>query len=152
MIRPDEVMTEIFATISLGKIGNNVQPLGVLTAFLVTHQLLDERVLSRNSSEVAAVKMQSISGAAFLTTVLDGQLRLSALSSEGRALCKRFAASPLEQQISDRAAKDDLEDWALYDEFAASLHGLLKPPSPPTSRLKQLTAKILSFPPRKKDG
>ncbi|MGB1342194.1 MAG: hypothetical protein ACPHAN_12015 [Pseudomonadales bacterium] len=146
-------MSEIFATISLGKVGNNVQPLGVLTAFLVTHQLLNEIVLARHAGAVAAIRMQSMSGAAFLTTVLDGELRFDALSSEGRDFCRDYAGSELESEVLLRSTEGDLEDWALYEEVAASLYRMLKRSSaPPPSRLKQLTAKILSFPPRKKGG
>ena len=141
-------MTEIYATISLGTVGNNVQPLGVLTAFLVTHELLEAPVLARHVSDVAAIRMQSISGAAFLTTVLDGELRLSVLSTEGRAFCARYAGSPLEREILKKAGESDLEDWALYDHFAPALLRLLKQSDTPQSRIKQFTAKILSFPSR----
>ena len=68
-------MSQIYATIALGRIGNNTQALGALIAFLVTNDLLNQRLVQNYPSAVGRIKMQDLAGAAFLTTVLGGELR-----------------------------------------------------------------------------
>ena len=52
--------------------------LGVLIAFLVTHDLLNPGLVQANPSAVGRIKMQDLAGAAFLTTVLGGELQVRA--------------------------------------------------------------------------
>ena len=81
-------MSQIYATVALGRIGNNTQALGVLIAFLVTHDLLNPGLVQANPSAVGRIKMQDLAGAAFLTAVLEGELRSEHLSDVRQAFCE----------------------------------------------------------------
>lgn len=141
-------MSQIYATIALGRVGNNTQALGALTAFLVTHDLLNPALVQNHSSAVGRIKMQDLSGAAFLTTVLGGELRSEHLSSEGEAFCQQYLASAAEQQVCARAAMSDEEDWRFYDDVSPLLTTLFRGKATPPSKFKKMAAKILKFPSR----
>jgi hypothetical protein len=141
-------MSEIYATISLGRVGNNTQALGALTAFLITHDLIHPALAQNHPSAVGRIKMQDLSGAAFLTTVLGGELRSEHLSSDGQVFCQQYLGSAAEQQVHAQAAKVDEADWRFYDDVSPVLTALLRHKASPPSRFKKMAAKILKFPSR----
>src|SRR5210317_1861127 len=114
-------MSQIYATIALGRIGNNTQALGALIAFLVTNDLLNQRLVQDYPSAVGRIKMQDLAGAAFLTTVLGGELRSEHLSEAGQTFCEAYFGSETEQQIHAQAAEDEEADWRFYDAVSPVL-------------------------------
>ena len=141
-------MSQIYATIALGRIGNNTQTLGALIAFLVTNDLLNQRLVQDHPSAVGRIKMQDLAGAAFLTTVLEGELRSEHLSDAGQAFCEAYFGSETEQQVHAQAAKHDEEDWRFYDDVSPVLTALFRGKASPPSSFKKMAAKILKFPSR----
>ena len=138
-------MSQIYATIALGRIGNNTQALGALVAFLVTNDLLNQQLVQDYPSAVGRIKMQDLAGAAFLTTVLGGELRSEHLSEAGRTFCEAYFGSETEQQIHAQAAEDEEEDWRFYDAVSPVLTTLFRGKASPPSSFKKRVAKILKF-------
>ena len=141
-------MSQIYATIALGRIGNNTQSLGALIAFLVTNDLLNQRLVQDYPSAVGRIKMQDLAGAAFLTTVLGGELRSEHLSEAGQTFCEAYFGSEAEQQIHAQAAEDEEADWRFYDAVSPVLTTLFRGKASPPSSFKKRVAKILKFPSR----
>lgn len=141
-------MSRIYATIALGRIGNNTQALGALIAFLVTNDLLNQQLVQDYPSAVGRIKMQDLAGAAFLTTVLGGELRSEHLSEAGRTFCEAYFGSETEQQIHALAAENEEEDWRFYDAVSPVLTTLFRGKASPPSSFKKRVAKILKFPSR----
>ena len=141
-------MSQIYATIALGRIGNNTQTLGALVAFLVTNDLLNQQLVQDYPSAVGRIKMQDLAGAAFLTTVLGGELRSEHLSEAGRTFCEAYFGSETEQQIHALAAENEEEDWRFYDAVSPVLTTLFRGKASPPSSFKKRVAKILKFPSR----
>ena len=141
-------MSRIYATIALGRIGNNTQALGALVAFLVTNDLLNQQLVQDYPSAVGRIKMQDLAGAAFLTTVLGGELRSEHLSEAGRTFCEAYFGSETEQQIHALAAENEEEDWRFYDAVSPVLTTLFRGKASPPSSFKKRVAKILKFPSR----
>jgi len=141
-------MSQIYATIALGRIGNNTQALGALIAFLVTNDLLNQQLVQDYSSAVGRIKMQDLAGAAFLTTVLGGELRSEHLSEAGQTFCEAYFGSEAEQQIHAQAAEDEEADWRFYDAVSPVLTTLFRGKASPPSSFKKRVAKILKFPSR----
>jgi len=141
-------MSQIYATIALGRIGNNTQALGALVAFLVTNDLLNQQLVQDYSSAVGRIKMQDLAGAAFLTTVLGGELRSEHLSEAGQTFCEAYFGSEAEQQIHAQAAEDEEADWRFYDAVSPVLTTLFRGKASPPSSFKKRVAKILKFPSR----
>ena len=141
-------MSRIYATIALGRIGNNTQALGALIAFLVTNDLLNQQLVQDYPSAVGRIKMQDLAGAAFLTTVLGGELRSEHLSEAGQTFCEAYFGSETEQQIHAQAAEDEEADWRFYDAVSPVLTTLFRGKASPPSSFKKRVAKILKFPSR----
>ena len=141
-------MSQIYATIALGRFGNNTQALGALVAFLVTNDLLNQQLVQDYPSAVGRIKMQDLAGAAFLTTVLGGELRSEHLSEAGRTFCEAYFGSETEQQIHALAAENEEEDWRFYDAVSPVLTTLFRGKASPPSSFKKRVAKILKFPSR----
>ena len=141
-------MSQIYATIALGRIGNNTQALGALIAFLVTNDLLNQGLVQDYPSAVGRIKMQDLAGAAFLTTVLGGELRSEHLSEAGQTFCDAYFGSETEQQIHAQAAEDEEADWRFYDAVSPVLTTLFRGKASPPSSFKKRVAKILKFPSR----
>ena len=141
-------MSQIYATIALGRIGNNTQALGALIAFLVTNDLLNQQLVQDYPSAVGRIKMQDLAGAAFLTTVLGGELRSEHLSEAGQTFCDAYFGSETEQQIHAQAAEDEEADWRFYDAVSPVLTTLFRGKASPPSSFKKRVAKILKFPSR----
>ena len=141
-------MSQIYATIALGRIGNNTQALGALIAFLVTNDLLNQQLVQDYPSAVGRIKMQDLAGAAFLTTVLGGELRSEHLSEAGQTFCEAYFGSEAEQQIHAQAAEDEEADWRFYDAVSPVLTTLFRGKASPPSSFKKRVAKILKFPSR----
>ena len=141
-------MSQIYATIALGRIGNNTQALGALVAFLVTNDLLNQQLVQDYPSAVGRIKMQDLAGAAFLTTVLGGELRSEHLSEAGRTFCEAYFGSETEQEIHALAAENEEEDWRFYDAVSPVLTTLFRGKASPPSSFKKRVAKILKFPSR----
>ena len=141
-------MSQIYATIALGRIGNNTQTLGAFIAFLVTNDLLNQRLVQDHPSAVGRIKMQDLAGAAFLTTVLEGELRSEHLSEAGQVFCEAYFGSETEQQIHAQAAEDEEEDWRFYDAVSPVLTTLFRGKASPPKKKKKRVAKILKFPSR----
>ena len=141
-------MSQIYATIALGRIGNNTQALGALVAFLVTNDLLNQQLVQDYPSAVGRIKMQDLAGAAFLTTVLGGELRSEHLSEAGQTFCEAYFGSETEQQIHAQAAEDEEADWRFYDAVSPVLTTLFRGKASPPSSFKKRVAKILKFPSR----
>ena len=141
-------MSQIYATIALGRIGNNTQALGALVAFLVTNDLLNQQLVQDYPSAVGRIKMQDLAGAAFLTTVFGGELRSEHLSEAGQTFCEAYFGSETEQQIHAQAAEDEEADWRFYDAVSPVLTTLFRGKASPPSSFKKRVAKILKFPSR----
>lgn len=141
-------MSQIYATIALGRIGNNTQALGALIAFLVTNDLLNQQLVQDYPSAVGRIKMQDLAGAAFLTTVLGGELRSEHLSEAGQTFCEAYFGSEAQQQIHAQAAEDEEADWRFYDAVSPVLTTLFRGKASPPSSFKKRVAKILKFPSR----
>jgi hypothetical protein len=92
--------------------------------------------------------MQDLAGAAFLTTVLGGELRSEHLSEAGRTFCEAYFGSETEQQIHALAAENEEEDWRFYDAVSPVLTTLFRGKASPPSSFKKRVAKILKFPSR----
>jgi hypothetical protein len=109
---------------------------------------LNQRLMQDYPSAVGRIKMQDLAGAAFLTTVLGGELRSEHLSEAGQTFCEAYFGSETEQQIHAQAAEDEEEDWRFYDAVSPVLTTLFRGKASPPSSFKKRVAKILKFPSR----
>ncbi len=139
-------MSDAYQTIRLGGEHRNAESLGDLVAWLITNNLLAPALEAQAGSEAARVKMQDLSGAAFLTTVLHGELKPEHLTDEGRKLCEHYLASgdyDRDYQSIDRHEEDD---WRRYDAISPRIREVYRSLNQPQTPVKKLLGKIIQFP------
>jgi len=144
------MMSEVYATVQLGREQDNTQLLGVIVAFLASRDLLDNVLVARHGSAVARLKMQDLKGAEFLTTVLDGELCAEHCNELGRAFCKANLQGEAGAELAAMVADSQVQDWQLFDELLPKMSQSLRALAAPKRGLKQLAAKVLQFPTRKR--
>ena len=72
-------MSQIYATVALGRIGNNTQALRRAHRLFGHPRFVESAARAGHyPSAVGRIKMQDLAGAAFLTTVLGGELQVRA--------------------------------------------------------------------------
>ena len=138
-----------YASLVLGSQGNNTQSLGAIVAFLVSNDLLATSLQDSYPSAVARIRMQDLSGAEFLTTVLHGELLSEHLNADGQQFCQAYLVSG--DFECDLASISDagLEDWLLYDKISPLMSKVLMGQRQPSTRLRRIAAKVLRFPGRR---
>ena len=138
-------MTEIYDSIRLGNDSRNADYLGTFVAWLVINKLIDPALESAAGSAAARVRMQDLTGAAFLTTVMHGELRSVHLTEHGRNFVEYyFVSGDYLADFSNRTGQEE-DEWLLYDELAPKITAAWRRMQTP---VKRLTAKILKFPKR----
>lgn len=155
---PDSVkllaMTDSYQSIRLGGENRNAESLGDFVAWLISNNLLDPTLEARAGSEVARVKMQDLTGPAFLTTVLHGELKAEHLNTTGRRFCEYYLASGDYDRDYQQGEYKEEDDWRRYDSVAPRITEVFRvfsQPDPRTSEapLKKLIAKVIQFPGKK---
>ena len=138
-------MTEIYDSIRLGQDARNADYLGTFVAWLVINKLIDPALESSAGSASARVRMQDLTGSAFLTTVMHGELRSNHLTEQGRKFVEYyFVSGDYLADFSSRTCREE-DEWLLYDEMAPRITAAWRRMQAP---VKRLTAKILKFPRR----
>ena len=138
-------MTEIYDSIRLGGDSRNTDYLGTFVAWLVINKLIDPALETAAGSAAARVRMQDLTGSAFLTTVMHGELGSAQLTEQGREFVEYyFMSGDYLADFSSRAYQEE-DEWLLYDELAPRITAAWRRMQAP---VKRLTAKILKFPRR----
>ncbi len=147
-------MTDSYQSIRLGGENRNAESLGDFVAWLIINNLLNATLENRVGSQAARVKMQDLTGPAFLTTVLDGELKPEHLNETGRSFCEYYLASGDYDRDYHNLESQEENDWLRYDIVAKHITHVFrifsKPESgSPEAPLKKLMAKVIQFPGRK---
>ena len=89
--------------------------------------------------------MQDLTGSAFLTTVMHGELGSAHLTEQGRKFVEYyFMSGDYLADFSSRGYGED-DEWLLYDDLAPRITAAYRRMQTP---VKRFTAKILKFPRR----
>ena len=136
---------ENYETIKLRGATRNVEYLGTFVAWLVINRLLDARLERSAGSAVVRVRMQELTGSAFLATVLHGELAASHINEAGRSFVERyFVTGRYRDDFAARRYHGD-DEWILYDEMAPRITAAFRKHE---ATITRRTAKIIRFPGR----
>jgi hypothetical protein len=141
-------MSYSYQSITLGGQDRNAESLGAFVAWLVTNNLLGAQLAQQAATEAARVKMQDLTGAAFLTTVLHGELKPEHLNEVGRGFCERYLASGDYDRDYSEVTYVGENEWHRYQEVSPCITAAFRKLTQPEPIFKKLTAKILKFPGR----
>ncbi len=142
-------MPDVYQSIRLGGKDRNAESLGDFVAWLITNNLLDPVLEERAGRQVARVKMQDLTGPAFLTTVLEGELKPEHLNEFGRRFCEHYLASGDYDRDYQHLEYEAENDWLRYDVVSLHIGEVYRTFTKPEAPLKKLVAKVIQFPKRK---
>lgn len=144
-------MTESYVNLTLGGDQRNAEALGVLVAWLITNNLLSDSLDRRAATAVARVKMQDLTGAEFLTTVLDGQLGPASLNTAGQEFCEVYVKSGQFFEDYNGIDYSGEDEWHRYDLMSPTMTAAYRDHQRPENPVRKLAAKIIQFPGRRRD-
>jgi len=152
-------MSSTYDSLRLNGEENNVDRLGTFVAWLVANDLLASALEKSAGSAIARLRMQDLTGAEFLTTVMHGEFKVEHLADKaGKFVESYFVSGKYEADFSaaehdfikDRSVEDNAENaWLLYDVVAPLISNAFHQFTNPPSKAKVTIAKILQFPGRK---
>jgi hypothetical protein len=143
------LMSDVYQSIRLGGENRNAESLGDFVAWLIANNLLDPVLEERAGRQAARVKMQDLTGPAFLTTVLDGELKPEHLNAAGRSFCEHYLASGDYDRDYQQLEYEEENDWLRYDVVSSLISKVYRTFVKPEAPLKSLLAKVIQFPKRK---
>jgi len=139
-------MPDIYESIMLGGSTRNVEYLGIFVAWLTSNNLLSAEIERSSGSAIARVRMQDLSGQAFLTTVLHGELKAAHLNETGQKFSESYFVSGKYREDYDSSNVRGENDWHDYDEVAPKISSAFRKFNTPKPKLAKMVAKILKFP------
>ena len=152
-------MSGTYESLKLNSEESNVERLGTFVAWLVANNLLSSSLENSAGSSVARLRMQDLSGAEFLTTVMHGEFKVEHLTENAKKFVDQyFVVGNYEADFNAAVAAikyDASQDafnsaWLLYDEVAPRISAAFQRFNNPPSAVKTTIAKILQFPGRKR--
>ena len=141
-------MNQTYGTLILGGDGRNAESLGLVVAWLISNRLISDYLERSRSDAIARVRMHDLTGPAFLTTILDGELKAEHLNAEGRRFAEEFLLDGRFQAIYDEANFVGDNEWARYATIAPKITSAWRPEPKPRPKPTTTSARILQFPNR----
>ncbi len=121
------LMSGTYESLKLNSEDSNVERLGTFIAWLVANNLLSSALENSAGSSVARLRMQDLTGAEFLTTVMHGEFKVEHLTENARKFVDEYFVSDSYESdfnaavtaIKYDATQDAFNNaWLLYDEVA----------------------------------
>ena len=140
-------MTEIYEAIQLNGPERNVERLGAMVAWLVSNNLLSIPVERSSGSAAARVRMQDMTGPAFLTTVLHGELKAADINEVAQGFVASYLVTGRYNEDYDRCDYEGENEWLRYDEVSPLISEAYRQFRQPKT-IRSTVAKILKFPSR----
>jgi hypothetical protein len=135
-------MSDVYGSVVLGGEERNVEYLGLFVAWLTCNNLLSVVTERSNGRAISRVRMHDLTGADFLATVLDGELRADQLSDEGARFTEHFLLGGGYQQAYEACSYEGDNEWIRYDEVSPAVTAEFRRWREPAKPL----AKIIKFP------
>ena len=137
-------MSNIYDSIKLGGPDSNAEYLGIFVAWLISNNLLSDNIRGPASRECASVLMQDMTGQAFLTTVLHGELKPDHLTEAGRGFSEDYFMSGKYREDYNASNLFGDDDWMDYDAVSPRITAAYRKYTQPEKG--KFMAKILKFP------
>ena len=137
-------MRQTYATLELHGNSRNAEKLGAYIAWLVANDLMSDYQLKVCGADIAMVRMQAMTGPAFLTTVLEGEFKPSQLNDVGQSFSEHYFMTGQYNDDYDSCRYYGDDEWHRFDELSPKISAAFrrwKQPAP-----KKGMGKIIQFP------
>lgn len=137
-------MSDTYATLQLHGDNRNAERLGAYIAWLIANDLMSDDQIKVCGADIAMVRMQAMTGPAFLTTVLHGEFKPSQLNDTGQSFSEHYFLSGQYNTDYDSLHYDGDNEWHRFDELSPKISAAFRRWKQPAPRKGM--GKILQFP------
>ena len=137
-------MNKSYETIEFGDSTANADRLGIIIAWLVSHQLTEANFEQENALAISRLRLEDITGAEFFTTVLHGDFGSAFLNQRGQDFVEHYFLSGSYDhnynQVKIYTADERLLCNQVSQKISKAYRKYLEPPS-----IRQKLAEVLRF-------
>ena len=137
-------MNKSYETIQFGDATANADRLGIIIAWLVSHQLTEANFEQENALAISRLRLEDITGAEFFTTVLHGDFGSAFLNQRGQDFVEHYFLSGSYDhdynQVKIYTADERLLCNQVSQKISKAYRKYLEPPS-----IRQKLAEVLKF-------
>ena len=137
-------MSKTYAKLRLHGEDRNAEKLGAYIAWLIANDLMSDYQIKVCGADIAMVRMQAMTGPAFLTTVLDGEFKQSQLNDVGQSFSEHYFMTDKYTEDYDSCQYEGDDEWHRFDELSPKISAAFRLWKQPAT--KKGLAKIIQFP------
>ena len=137
-------MNKSYETIQFGDATANADRLGIIIAWLVSHQLTEANFEQENALSISRLRLEDITGAEFFTTALHGDFGSAFLNQLGQDFVEDYFLSGSYDHDYNQVRRYTADERLLCNQVSQKIskayRKYLEPPS-----IRQKLAKVLRF-------
>ena len=138
-------MNKSYETIQFGDATANADRLGIIIAWLVSHQLTEANFEQENALSISRLRLEDITGAEFFTTALHGDFGSAFLNQLGQDFVEDYFMSGSYDHDYNQVRRYTADERLLCNQVSQKIskayRKYLEPPS-----IRQKLAEVLRFP------
>ena len=137
-------MNKSYETIQFGDATANADRLGIIIAWLVSHQLTEASFEKKNAPAVSRLRLEDITGAEFFATVLHGEFGSAFLNQLGQDFVEDYFVGGAYDHDYNQAKAYTADEQVLCDHVSLKISEAYRQFVEPPSIGRKL-AKVLRF-------
>ena len=137
-------MNKSYETIQFGDATANADRLGIIIAWLVSHQLTEANFEKKNAPAISRLRLEDITGAEFFATVLHGEFGSAFLNQLGQDFVEDYFMSGSYDHDYNQVTAYTADEQVLCDHVSLKISEAYRQFVEPPSIAKQI-AKVLRF-------
>ena len=137
-------MNKSYETIQFGDATANADRLGIIIAWLVSHQLTEANFEKKNAPAISRLRLEDMTGAEFFATVLDGEFGSALLNQHGQDFVEDYFLGGSYDQDYNQVMVYTADERLLRNHVSLKISKAYRKFVEPTSMGKKL-AKVLRF-------
>ena len=137
-------MSKSYETIQFGDLTANADRLGIIIAWLVSHQLTEANFEQENALAVSRLRLEDITGAEFFATVLHGEFGSAFLNQHGQVFVEDYFLSGTFDHDYNQVKLYAADERVLYNDLSLKISEAYRQFVEPPSIGRKL-AKVLRF-------
>ena len=137
-------MNKSYETIQFGDATANADRLGIIIAWLVSHQLLEANFEKKNAPAVSRLRLEDITGAEFFATVLHGEFGSAFLNRHGQDFVEDYFLGGTYDHDYNQVKVHTVDEQLLCNHVSMKISKAYRKFIEPPSIRKKL-AKVLRF-------
>ena len=137
-------MNKSYETIQFGDATANADRLGIIIAWLVSHQLTEANFEKKNAPAISRLRLEDMTGAEFFATVLDGEFGSAFLNQHGQDFVEHYFLSGSYDHDYNQVRIYTADERLLCNQVSQKISKAYRKYLEPSS-IRQKLAEVLRF-------